>query len=369
MGKTFLLKELEVYAKTQGLHARYYNLELAADLLEFSKDDRELFSMLTTNVDVVFIDEFHYLPNASKLFKAIYDSDRKAKLFVSGSSSIEIHKHLKESLAGRRLITHLMPLSFAEYARKGVDLATLFAEYLLYGGLPGLIHQDLPEEKIRLLQEIVETYIQKDIKALIREENIRAFNHLLYLLAERQGSVISVMKLAGDIGLTPRTVEKHLSILEHTYVLYPVSSYSRNIGNELKKSRKFCFYDIGVRNALLKDFSPSGERNDAGVLHESFVALQLLARLKPNMELKFWRNKAGHEIDFVLLKDRKPLLVEVKTTLPTPVIPAAMKIFIKHYPETVGAVVYSTSLEAEAEFLGKKVMFKKLATLREEALL
>ncbi|MBI5640932.1 MAG: ATP-binding protein [Nitrospirae bacterium] len=365
VGKTFLLKELENYAKEHELRTRYYNLELPHDLVEFNKKDTDLFEMLTSHLDVVFIDEFHYLPNASKLFKVIFDSSRKVKLYVSGSSSIEIHKHLKESLAGRRLVTRLMPLTFAEYVQTGSDLPELLAGYLTFGGLPGLTHQDTGDEKIRLLHEILETYIQKDIKSLIKEENIRAFNMLLYLIAERQGSVVSVAGLAGEIGLTPRTIEHHISLLEQTYVIYPVGSYSRNIGNELKKSRKFYFYDIGIRNSLLRDFGPLEKRSDAGALHESFAALQLTACLKPNMELKFWRNKAGHEIDFVLLKDRTPFLIEVKTTLRAPEIPPAMKIFIKHYPETPGAVVLSQNLEYETDYLGKKILFRKLTALAE----
>lgn len=363
VGKTFLMRQLQSDAKAQGLRTLYYNLELPYDLLKFNKDDHELFRMLTTDVDVVFIDEFHYLPNASKIFKAVYDAGGKTKIVATGSSSIEMHKHLKESLAGRRLIAKLMPLSFAEYSQMGEDRQVLLTGYLTFGGLPGLIHHDESEEKIRLLNEILETYIQKDIKALIKEENIRAFNNLLYLLAERQGSVISVSSLANDIGLTARTVERHLSILEQTYVLYSVPSYSRNIGNELKKSRKFYFYDLGMHNALLRDFSMPDKRGDIGAVHESFVALQLIQRLKPNMELKFWRNKAGQEIDFVLLKNRRPLLIEVKTTLRVPEIPPAMKIFMKHYPETTGAVIYSSDMHSDIEYLGKKVAFRRFESL------
>jgi predicted AAA+ superfamily ATPase len=363
VGKTFLLKELEGEAKARGLRTRYYNLELPHDLLAFNKDDSNLFRMLTDDLDVVFIDEFHYLPNASKIFKAVYDGGTKTKIVATGSSSIEMHKHLKESLAGRRLAVRLMPLSFAEYSQTGTDRQALLAEHLTFGGLPGLIHHDVPEEKIRILNEILETYIQKDVKALIREENIRAFNSLLYLLAERQGAVISVGGLANDIGLTARTVERHLSILEQTYVLHSVGSYSGNIGNELKKSRKFYFYDLGIRNALLRDFSKPDERGDIGGVHESFTALQLISHLKPNMELKFWRNKAGQEIDFVLLKNRRPFLIEVKTTLRTPDIPPAMKIFMKHYPETAGGIVYSTNLNVDADHLGKRVAFRRLESL------
>jgi hypothetical protein len=366
VGKTFLLRKLEGYVKDKGLRARYYNLEIPHDLLQFNRPDTDLFDMLTTNIDVIFIDEFHYLPNASKLFKAIYDSGIKVKIFASGSSSIEIHRHLKESLAGRRLVTRLMPLSFAEYIQLGSDTSELLLNYLDFGGLPGLINQASDNDRIRLLNEIFETYIQKDIKSLIKEENIRAFNMLIYLLAERQGSVVSVAGLAADIGLTQRTIEHHISLLEQTYVLYPMSSYARNIGNELKKSRKFYFYDTGVRNTILRDFSPVSKRADGGALYESFVAIQMIGRLKPNMELKFWRTKAGHEIDFVVLKDRKPFLIEVKSTLTAPVIPPAMKIFIKHYPETQGALVLSQDFDSDMDYMGKKIMFRKTLSFEDE---
>ena len=366
VGKTFLLRKLEGYVKDKGLRARYYNLEIPHDLLKFNRPDTDLFDMLTTNIDVIFIDEFHYLPNASKLFKAIYDSGINVKIFTSGSSSIEIHRHLKESLAGRRLVTRLMPLSFAEYIQLGSDTPELLLNYLDFGGLPGLINQASDNDRIRLLNEIFETYIQKDIKSLIKEENIRAFNMLIYLLAERQGSVVSVAGLAADIGLTQRTIEHHISLLEQTYVLYPMSSYARNIGNELKKSRKFYFYDTGVRNTILRDFSPVSKRADGGALYESFVAIQMIGRLKPNMELKFWRTKAGHEIDFVVLKDRKPFLIEVKSTLTAPVIPPAMKIFIKHYPETLGALVLSQDFDSDMDYMGKKIMFRKTLSFGDE---
>jgi predicted AAA+ superfamily ATPase len=161
-------------------------------------------------------------------------------------------------------------------------------------------------------------------------------------------------QLATDIGrpevsiiLSPRQVGK-------TFLL-----------RELEKERKFYFYDLGIRNALLRDFAMPDEREDIGIIHESFTALQLVSRLTPNMELKFWRNKAGQEIDFVLLENRHPFLVEVKTTLHEPEIPQAMKIFMKHYPETTGAVVYSANLDADAEHLGQQVAFRKLESLCE----
>lgn len=364
VGKTFLLRELQKQARKAGLRTRYYNLEIPSDLRTFNKADAEVFRLLTEKVDVVLIDEFHYLKNASKIFKAIFDSRKKVKIFASGSSSIEIHKHLKESLAGRRLVTRISPLSLDEFNQRTPARAATsrYEEYLTYGGLPGLLHVPDAPSKIRLLDELLATYIQKDVKSLIREENIRAFNNLIYLLAENQGSLISENSLSREIGLTAATVNRHLSILENTYVCHPIHSYARNLGNELKKSKKIYFYDLGIRNALLKDFGSPRHRIDRGVLHESFVLLQLVYALKPNMEIKFWRNKLGQEIDFVVLKDRKPFLIEVKTTLSSREIPPAMKTFLSHYPETLGATVFSENMAGEEMFLGKIVRFELLTS-------
>ncbi|OGR96649.1 MAG: hypothetical protein A2V88_02020 [Elusimicrobia bacterium RBG_16_66_12] len=363
VGKTFLLRELQKQARGSGLGTRYSDLEIPSDLMAFNKTDAEVFRMLTEKAGIVFMAEFHYLKNASKIFKAVFDGRKKIKIFASGSSAIEIHKHLKESLAGRRLVTRITPLSLGEFNQKAPAGAATnrYEEYLTYGGLPGLVNVPDAPSKIRLLNELLATYIQKDVKALIKEENIRAFNHLIYLLAENQGSLVSENSLSREVGLTAATVNKHLSILENTYICHPVHSYSLSLGNELKKSKKIYFYDLGIRNALLKDFGSIRHRRDRGVLHESFIFLQLAYALKPNIEIRFWRNKSGQEIDFVVLKDRKPFLIEVKTTLSRREVPPAMKTFISHYPETLGAIVFSENMVGEETFMGKTIRFKPLA--------
>ncbi|MDR1113619.1 MAG: ATP-binding protein [Candidatus Margulisbacteria bacterium] len=362
VGKTFLLKELAKTAEKRRLRYSYYNLELPNDNLKFNQDEASIYKMLTANVDALFIDEFHYYPNISKLFKAIYDSNKKIKIFASGSSSIEIHKHLKESLAGRRLVTRINPLSVGEYAQKNKtkNPARALNDYLIFGGLPGLVHTNSKENKIRLLNELLETYIQKDIKSLLKEENIRAFNNLLYLLAERQGSLISVHSLANEIGLTSRTVEKYLMLLENTYTCFSLGSYSQNIGNELKKSRKFFLYDFGIRNTILKDFSAGRSRKDFGAVNESFVFLNLFWQLRPNMELRFWRDKSGNEVDFVLLVNRRSTPIEVKSTWPDANIPQGLKAFLKRYPDTARAFVLSTNFTGTTTYRDTEIIFAKI---------
>jgi len=334
VGKTFLMRKVEEEARRRGKSAAFFNLELPADARRFNASEEDLFDLLTSSGDVVFLDEFHYLKNASHLFKAVYDSDAPVKIFASGSSSLEIHKHLKESLAGRKAVHRVYPCSLGEMQGAGVTVE----DYFLYGGMPGTIHQPDAARKKDLLADILQSYVIKDIKGLIREENVRAFNSLLYLLAQQQGGLVSVAALARDVGLTARTVESHLEILSQTYVCHTVPSFSRNLGNELRKSRKCYLFDLGVRNALLKDFG-SLDRDDAGVLIESFVALELLKRVVPETELRFWRTKAGEEVDFVWVVNRRPVPIEVKRADCKGAVPKGLAAFLRRYPKTPIAFV------------------------------
>ena len=160
--------------------------------------------------------------------------------------------------------------------------------------------------------------------------------------------------------MTAAAVTRHLEILENTYVAHSLFSYARALGNELKKSRKIYLYDLGIRNALLRDFSRADSRPDGGAVHETFVYLELRKLLKPNRELKLWRTRTGDEVDFVLLTDRRPLPIEVKSTLSGPEVPQAIIKFLGAYPEAPGAVVLSTNFRADAKVNGKPVIFRTL---------
>lgn len=353
VGKTFLLRELENFLKGIGKKTAYYNLEIPSDLLKFKGSEEDVFRMLTETADVILLDEFHYLKNASHLFKAVFDSGMAVKIFASGSSSLEIHKHLKESLAGRRHLLKVFPLSLKEYKENHLSMDSILVE----GCLPGLLGQRNVQEKQAYLRDLLETYILKDIKALIKEENIKAFNHLLYLLAEYQGSVVPVANLAREVGLTARTIEKYLTILEQTYVCYSLPCFSTNLANELKKSKKYYFYDIGIRNAILKDFEYDlNKRKDKGSLFESVIFLELLQKVSPNTALYFWRTKQKAEVDFVKVVNRSPVPIEVKSTSDGAVIPEGMKVFLSKYPETSEGFVVSN--QALGEVIHKKAVIK-----------
>ena len=343
VGKTTLLKMLEKYAQQAGYKTAFFDLEQPDVLTVFNRPDNEIAQMINESGDIVFIDEFQYIRNISKIFKSIFDSNKKTKIICSGSSSLEIHRHLKESLAGRRFLYRVFPLEYSEIKDSHPDVK--LEEYLRFGGMPGLTHTNSNQRKQQILNELLGSYILKDIKSLVKEENIRAFNHLLYLLAENQGSTISVHSLSAEVGLSSKAINRYLEILEQTYVNYRIYSYSKKLGNELKKSCKTYLYDLGIRNMLLKDFSALSDRADKGIILETFVFLKLQASLLPNEEIKFWRTKDGGEVDFILLKDRKPIPIEVKSKMSFLEVPSGLKRFLARYPETKSGYVINETIE------------------------
>lgn len=355
VGKTFLLRELEAKAKEKGLRTGYFDLEIPDDLLSLGAMDKEQFDVLTSAGDVVFVDEPYRLKNISHVFKAIFDSKkRKPKIFASGSSALELHTHLKESMAGRVIFNRIFPLTLGEWRqRPGFREEDVF----ITGGMPGLVNLPREEDVPRELQSIVATYINRDIKGLVREENVRAFNQMMYLIAEQQGSIVVTANLAREMGMSKPTVEKYLEILSQTYVCHSLPSYARNLGNELKKSRKQFLFDIGIRNSLVRDFRSLDQRRDAGFLKESFVALNIVRQLKPTMELRFWRTKQGHEVDFIVVKNRVPHPIEVKSDLATTVVPDGLKKFLDAYEDAPEALVFNDRLTDEVVYKGRVVRF------------
>jgi hypothetical protein len=363
VGKTHLMIELEKFAKAKKKKTKYFNLEIPEDSRYFNQDLVSLYKDITKNTDFIFIDEFQYFENASSLFKAIFDDRKlKVKIIASGSSSLEMHKHLKESLAGRKIEKHIFPLSFSEFKQ----VKKTFETYLIYGGLPGLMHLKTNDQKIDLLDNLVATYILKDIKSLIKEENIPAFNRLIYILADTQAQIVSVSSLSRELMLSNKTAEHYLAILEQTFVLYPLYSFSQNLSNELKKSKKYFLFDNGIRNSIISDFSLLKARSDKGLLYESYVHNTLRMRAPKNSEIRFWRTKDGNEIDFIYIKNRKLSIIEVKSKLKQMLIPKAFEQFLRSYPNTEHCFVINENISGELDYRGRLIKFIKLEDMEED---
>jgi len=322
------------------------------------------------------IDEFHYLPNAIKLFKAIYDGFNGVKIYASGSSAIEMHKHLKESLAGRRRLYRLFPLAFFEWLpskcrsiKQPKDIYTpvklanhrilkeYLEEFIIFGGMPGLVHERTPEAKKRLLLDLVATYIQKDIKALLREEDILSFNRFLALLAVREGGLLSENSVSQDLNYSLRQVRKGLAILSQMFLLDMLKPFFTNRGRELKQVNKIYYFDSGIRNAILRDFRPLNKRPEKGALLESFILHEMQKYLKVSQEIYYWRTREKEEVDFILVQDRIPIAIEVKSKLQGLEVPQGIRGFFKKYPECKMGVILNEDIHKKIEYQGRVIVF------------
>ncbi len=376
VGKTTLLKEISSFCRKNKNKYKYFNLELPVDANYFARDFKEVIDDLCKEKGLILIDEFHYLPNATKLFKAIYDGFNGIKIYASGSSAIEMHKHLQESLAGRRRLYRLFPLSFFEWLPSKsksikppkdiympVKIAThrilkkRLEEFIVFGGMPGLVHEKTPEAKKRLLLDLVATYIQKDIKALLREEDILSFNRFLTLLAAQEGSLLSENSVSQDLNYSLRQVRKDLAILSQMFLLDMLKPFFTNRGRELKQVNKIYYFDSGIRNAILRDFRPLNKRPEKGALLESFVLHEMQKHLKVSQEIYYWRTREKEEVDFIIVQDRIPIAVEVKSKLQGLIVSPGLKNFFKKYPECQTGVILNDDIYKKIEYQDRTILF------------
>jgi hypothetical protein len=346
------------------------------DLSKFSGDFQSVLDTVCAGKKVVMIDEFHYLPNATRFFKAVYDGRPRIKIFASGSSALEMHKHMKESLAGRRMLHRVFPLSFFEWlpsrsktgalpaafniAPKEAEhkrLKKYLAEFLIFGGMPGLVHEKTDEDKKRLLIDLVATYIQKDVKALLRDEDVISFNRLLSALAAQDSGLLSENAFSGNLNYSIRQVRKDITILSQMFLLYMLKPFSSNRGRELKQTNKSYLFDHGIRNAILNDFRQAKDRTDKGAIYESFVFLEMQKNLRIAQEICYWRTRQKEEVDFVLVADRVPLPIEVKSKIILGEIPPGIRRFMDVYPECKMAIVLNEDYHGQAEYKGKRILF------------
>lgn len=209
-------------------------------------------------------------------------------------------------------------------------------------------------DKQEYLQNLVATYIQKDIKSLIIEENISGFNNLIYLLACWQGQIISSTSLARQTRVTEKTIERYLDILEQTFTIHKLKSFSKNLSNELKKSKKYFFYDLGIRNSIANDFNI---QKNKGMIWETFTYHHLILFQKANNAIYFWRTSDQTEIDFIWMDGSVPTPIEVKSDLHAPEIPKAFKTFFRAYPSAPMGIVMNEKINTTVDFLGKPVHF------------
>lgn len=310
----------------------------------------------------VFIDEIQYLDEPTHFLKYLFDTHQTLKLFVTGSSSLEIRRKFKDSLAGRKVIFELMPLDFSEFLlfnnerelsrlidrhslrqiilRKTLDdfppqalrkkIMNYYTQFVIFGGYPRIVIEDTLEKKMVFLNELVQAYVRKDIKDMMRIDNILAFNNLLKMLALQIGNLVNYSELAGGLTMARETVERYLFILENTFIIKTVYPYFTNRRKEVVKMPKIYFLDTGLRNTLLKNYQDLSMRPDAGSLIENTVFTNLYKNAPILEEIHFWRTQSKNEVDFVLLEN-EPKPIEVKFGQVRPSLTSGLRSFTKNY--------------------------------------
>ncbi len=330
VGKTFILYWLRDYLKNKKELSYYIDLEdsrfvkiLDAGPDEFIKHLKEEGLNPESGKLFIFIDEIQYLANPSSFLKLMADHHQNIKLIVSGSSSFEIKNKFKDSLVGRTVNFEIFNLSFKEFLffknyafnekkiftdKKINELKKLFKEYVLFGGYPGIVLTSEIDKKEKYLQQIIDTYVKKDIRDLADIKDIEKFNKLLEALASQSGSLLNVAELSNTCRIAKQTVEKYLFIMENTYIIKLVRPYSKNIRSELFKTPKIYFYDSGLMQMLwLKDL----QKEIIGNVFETSIFAELVKKYG-QINLFYWRTKDKKEIDFILRIKNKILPVEVK---------------------------------------------------------
>jgi len=357
MLKEWLIKEEKVAAQK----IFYFNLDIIKDW-EFFQSQTRFIEFLEDRSQkqkiYVLVDEAQRVPDCSRFFKGVYDSNLNVKLILTGSSSLELKTRFQESLAGRKQVFHLFSFCFTEFLQaKNKTLAellekkskiseiskkqilSLFREYIIWGGYPRVVLSQTNQEKSDVLADIYSSYVEKDIVGLLEIRNRLGFSRLVKLLAGQTGQLVNITELTNSLNLDRETVERYLKALEETFIISPLIPYFKNPRQEIVKQNKIYFNDTGIRNYALDNFSLISERQDAGLVLENAVFREILVSLSLFQKIRFWRTKQGAEIDFLILKGEKIVPIEVKSNIRKPIISLGLRNFIEKYSPEKAFVV------------------------------
>ena len=302
-GKT---TSIEHYISENGLldETVRFNGDETADCSMLADASAEKLKLLVGRKRIVFIDEAQKIPQIGIVLKRFYDQVKDVQVIASGSSNEELAEKTEEPLTGRKFEYTLFPLSFSELAGMAspVEEMRQLERRLIYGSYPDVVTH--PGDETERIREIGKGYLYKDI---LRYEEIKRpelIDKLLRALAFQIGQEVSYSELGQLTGSNPKTVSKYIDILEKAFVVFRLGSYSRNLRNELKKSQKVYFYDLGIRNYVLGDWRPLDFRSgdEVGQMWENYFIAERRKRciaVSPETRSFFWRTAQRQEVDLI----------------------------------------------------------------------
>ena len=364
VGKTTFLEHLFSNLKKQKKKVEFLTFERENDLALF--ESIEDFKDYYKDYQILIIDEFHYAKEGGRKLKYLFDTT-KIKFIISGSSSLELTFETGRYLVGRMFKFLLYPFSFREFLlskdKKLYELLEircgdlffqkpdfkkffgreinsriqkLFEEYLIFGGYPAVVLAETREEKIKILESILENYLLRDIGALLNLKTKGEILKIAEFLSTQVSNLLNYQELSRISNLRYREVITHLEILKNTFLVETLKPFYKNPRTELVKTPKIYFFDNGFRNYLISDFKEINKRNDVGRLVENYV-FSLLQR-KSLGKINFWRTKSKAEVDFLVQREGEIIPIEVRYS-PSPLIGKSLFSFIEKFSPKYGYIL------------------------------
>jgi len=357
-GKTTLMLMLKEYLEGKGRKTLFLNLDIESDKEYFVSQAKLLKKIeleLGKKRGFVFIDEIQRKADAGVFLKGIYDMNTPYKFIVSGSGSVELKEKIHESLVGRKRLFELSTVSFEEFVNFKTEykyenkLSNFFAvekdktylfleEYLNFGGYPRVVLENELSEKLKIINEIYQSYIERDISYLLNVQKTDAFSNLVKIISSQVGKLINYSELSSTLGIAHKTLKEYLWYMEKTFIIHKVTPYFSNTRKEITKSPVFYFCDLGLQNFAFGSF---GNLQNKSFVFQNFVFNILRERTNStSSKIRFWRSKDKAEVDFVIDKGRDLIPIEVKyQKLNSPKIARSLRSFINRYNPQKSLVV------------------------------
>jgi predicted AAA+ superfamily ATPase len=266
---------------------------------------------------IIALDEAQNIKNIGRVLKIIYDDKSfDYKIIATGSSSFDLANKISEPLTGRNVKFKLLPLSINEIQSKKdwLWIKENIEQLMIFGSYPEIIDLNY-DERITKLEHLASDYLFKDILAYERINNPDVLRKLLKALALQIGQMVSISELSNLVRLSSPTVEKYLDLLEKTFVIFSLPTYSSNLRNEIKKSKKYYFWDLGIRNALIQNYGALSNRQDVGGLWENYCIVEKIKfnnNHQKHRSTYYWRTYDGAEIDLIEVENEKISAFEFK---------------------------------------------------------
>jgi len=316
VGKTFLINSIQKNYQSKLLFLNGEDFDVQEVIKNRSTSN---YKRLIGDNRLIIIDEAQSIPEIGMALKLLIDTNPNLTIIATGSSSLDLMNKTGEPLTGRQYQFNLYPLSQLELMPTENFLETKqnLEERLIFGCYPELINLVSNDDKRNYLQQLVQSYLLKDILSFGGIKHSDKIVSLLRLIAYQVGSEVSYNELGTQLGMSRLTVESYLDLLSKVFIIYKLPSYSTNQRKEVTKSSKWYFFDNGIRNAIINDFRIPTLRNDIGNLWENYLVSERIKSnkyLNKTKELYFWRNYNQQEIDLIEVRDGMIASFEFKYT-------------------------------------------------------